>query len=103
MHNHSGDRALAALSSHQHGVVSRDQLVQLGLVAEFDGSAAHQTRRAFHQDRRRGRALAAQGIPVVRVTWRDLEEGDDGLALEVQAILATRAGWVRRFTPRTLG
>jgi very-short-patch-repair endonuclease len=50
------------------------------LVVEIDGAAAHQTRRAFEQDRRRDRALAKNGVQVLRVTWRDLEEGAADIA-----------------------
>jgi very-short-patch-repair endonuclease len=54
---------------------------------EVDGAETHNTTYAFHSDRRRDRALAAQGIQVTRVTWRDLH---DGLAHELQEILARR-------------
>jgi very-short-patch-repair endonuclease len=53
------------------------------LVVEIDGAAVHHTRRAFHQDRRRDRALATRGIRVLRVTWADLDAG----ARDVAAIL----------------
>jgi very-short-patch-repair endonuclease len=62
------------------------------LALEFDGAAVHRTRRAFHEDRRRDRALAAQGILVIRVTWRDLEEDVRSLAGELATILARRTG-----------
>jgi very-short-patch-repair endonuclease len=42
------------------------------LVVEIDGAAFHNTRRAFHADRARDRALAALGVQVLRVTWPDL-------------------------------
>jgi very-short-patch-repair endonuclease len=58
---------------------------KLGL--EFDGEAVHRTRRAFHEDRARDRALAARGIHVVRATWRDDEAA---LAVELRRILAVR-------------
>ena len=44
------------------------------VVVELDGVEAHGTREAFHQDRKRDRAMAAQGIRVVRVTWLDLQD-----------------------------
>jgi very-short-patch-repair endonuclease len=50
------------------------------LVVEVDGAAAHHTKRAFEEDRRRDRALAKQGIQVLRVTWSDLERGAEDLA-----------------------
>ena len=54
---------------------------------EVDGAATHHTRHAFHADRRRDRALAAQGIQVVRVTWPDL---NGSLMEQVEAILRRR-------------
>jgi very-short-patch-repair endonuclease len=60
------------------------------LVLEFDGAATHLTRRAFHADRARDRALAVKGIHVVRATWRDLTSHEDSLARELSAILAIR-------------
>ena len=41
------------------------------LAIEIDSIAFHHTRRAFHDDRRRDRALAGLGIQVLRVTSRD--------------------------------
>jgi very-short-patch-repair endonuclease len=54
---------------------------------EIDGAETHHTRYAFHSDRRRDRALAAQGIQVGRVTWPDLSPE---LAEQVREILARR-------------
>ena len=57
------------------------------LALEFDGRAVHHTTKAFHEDRRRDRALAARGIHVVRATAKDeLRE----LAEELRTILAIR-------------
>ena len=61
------------------------------LAVEVDGAAVHRTRRAFELDRRRDRKLAAEGIHVVRVTWRDLDGESKPLARELAAILAKRA------------
>jgi len=57
------------------------------LVVEVDGAAFHDTRRAFHADRRRDRALAALGFQIVRITWRDLEKQERQVAGELRAIL----------------
>jgi very-short-patch-repair endonuclease len=56
-------------------------------VLEFDGAETHQTIYAFHDDRRRDRALATRGIQVARVTWPDL---GPSLMEEVRAILRRR-------------
>ncbi|MBN1528872.1 MAG: type IV toxin-antitoxin system AbiEi family antitoxin domain-containing protein [Thermoleophilaceae bacterium] len=56
---------------------------EAGLVVELDGRDAHMTRRAFREDRRRDRALAARGIQVMRVT--DVAE-----AAEIRAVYAIR-------------
>jgi very-short-patch-repair endonuclease len=60
---------------------------QAKLALEFDGAETHQTRFAFHEDRRRDRALAAEGVQTVRVTWLDL---DGGLMEQVRKILRRR-------------
>jgi hypothetical protein len=57
---------------------------------EVDGGAFHRTRRAFHEDRRRDRRLAVEGIQAARVAWRDLTLGPAGLAEELRAIRAER-------------
>jgi very-short-patch-repair endonuclease/predicted transcriptional regulator of viral defense system len=56
------------------------------VAVEVDGTHTHLTQRAFHRDRQRDRALAAQGIHVVRVTWRDLES-ERTLVRDLVAIL----------------
>jgi very-short-patch-repair endonuclease len=60
---------------------------EANLVLEFDGGAVHRTTRAFHEDRKRDRALATKGIHVVRATDRD---EPSALAAELMAILAVR-------------
>lgn len=60
---------------------------EAGLVLEFDGEAVHRTTRAFYEDRKRDRALAAKGIHVVRATDRD---DPSALAEELRAILSVR-------------
>ena len=60
------------------------------VAVEVDGAAAHHTRRAFHADRRRDRVLAAHGIHVLRITWRDLTREPRALAEQLAAILARR-------------
>jgi len=60
------------------------------LAVEVDGGAFHRTRRAFHEDRARDRALAVEGIQVARVTWRDLTTDAAKLAAELDAIRRRR-------------
>jgi very-short-patch-repair endonuclease len=60
---------------------------QARLALEFDGAETHYTRHAFHQDRRRDRALAVEGVQTLRVTWPDLA---GPLAQQLRAILRQR-------------
>ena len=62
---------------------------EAALVVELDGAAAHLTRRAFHEDRRRDRVLAAKRIQVLRVTDRDLRN-PEALARELREVYAAR-------------
>jgi very-short-patch-repair endonuclease len=64
---------------------------EAALVVEYDGGDAHRTTRAFHGDRRRDRALAAQGYQTLRVTWPDLRSGGEALAREIAHLLAARS------------
>ncbi len=57
------------------------------LALEFDGGAVHRTTKAFHEDRKRDRALAARGIHVVRATAKD---EPPELAEELRIILSVR-------------
>lgn len=45
-----------------------------GLIVEVDGFAYHSSKHAFVRDRQRDTELAAAGIQVVRVTWRQIEK-----------------------------
>jgi very-short-patch-repair endonuclease len=62
----------------------------LAIVVEIDGDT-HATRVAFQRDRERDRALAAQGIQVVRATWLDLQD-EPRLAAELKAVRAAGRG-----------
>jgi Protein of unknown function (DUF559) len=59
------------------------------VIVEIDGRAVHGTTRAFHEDRRRDRALATKGFQVVRVTEHDLDD-EAALAAEMKALRARR-------------
>jgi very-short-patch-repair endonuclease len=60
------------------------------VAIEVDGGRFHRTRRAFHEDRRRDRRLAALGIQVARVSWLDLTERAGELVVELEAIRRQR-------------
>jgi hypothetical protein len=62
------------------------------VVVELDGVRVHDTARAFHADRRRDAALAAEGYVVVRLTWRRVTRERAEVAAELRRILAVRAG-----------
>jgi very-short-patch-repair endonuclease len=49
----------------------------LGLAVEVDGFAFHSSQARFENDRRRDVELAAEGIHVLRVTWRQLVHDRD--------------------------
>lgn len=60
------------------------------LGVEVDSRTFHGTTRAFEEDRRRDRTLAAHGIQVARVTWRDLSRAPARLAGDLAAIRSRR-------------
>lgn len=64
---------------------------QARLVVELDGYRIHGRRRAFEDDRRRDRALAAAGYTVIRITWRQLREDPAQVALDVRSALTLLA------------
>jgi very-short-patch-repair endonuclease len=58
------------------------------LVVEVDGFAFHGSRRSFETDRRRDATLAAAGLRVMRVTWRQIEHEPEALLVRLtQALL----------------
>jgi very-short-patch-repair endonuclease len=86
---------------HDHGLPRPQRVTMLGyeldfywadarLAIEVDGARFHRTRRAFHEDRRRDRRLAATGIQVARVAWMDLTNGAADVAAELSAIRRQR-------------
>ena len=58
------------------------------MIVELDGYATHGRRRAFEDDRRRDRALAAAGYTVVRITWRQLRDEPEAVARDLRRLLA---------------
>lgn len=49
------------------------------VVVEIDGFAYHSHRSAFENDRRRDRILASEGLTVIRVTWRQIQNEPEKL------------------------
>lgn len=60
------------------------------LVVEVDGRRFHSSPRSFERDRARDADLAAAGLTVVRVTWRQLTEEPEAVAARLGAALAVR-------------
>lgn len=60
-----------------------------GVAVEVDGFAFHSSRARFEADRRRDAQLAADGIQVIRVTWRQITD-------EREAMIARLAGTLAR-------
>lgn len=61
------------------------------LVVEVDGYQFHADRAAFERDRRKGLALAAAGLQVIRITWRQLVEEPVWVAVQLSRALADRS------------
>ncbi len=61
------------------------------LVLEVDGFRFHGSRAAFERDRRRDQRLAAAGIQVIRITWRQLDQEPMAVLARVAQALAQRA------------
>jgi len=60
------------------------------LVLEVDGFAYHSSPGAFERDRRRDAELAAAGVTVVRVTWRQIVTEPKALLARLAQALARR-------------
>lgn len=63
---------------------------EAGLVVEIDGFAHHGDRQAFEADRRRDAELAACGLQVIRVTWRQIVDEPEATLTRVAQALARR-------------
>jgi very-short-patch-repair endonuclease len=61
------------------------------LAVEMDGFAFHGDRAAFEADRRRDADLAARGIQVMRVTWRQITKEPEATLVRLARALAERA------------
>jgi len=61
------------------------------LVVEVDGFAFHSSQRKFENDRRRDAWLAAHGVAVLRVTWRQVAKEPEAMLVRLAQTL-TRSG-----------
>jgi very-short-patch-repair endonuclease len=68
---------------HEVDCLWRDQ----GIVVEIDGFRFHASRAAFERDRLRDAALAATGLRVIRVTWRQIVYRPEALIARLAAAL----------------
>ena len=57
------------------------------LLAELDGRDVHGTDQAFEGDRRRDRILLVEGWRSTRITWRQLRDERDELAVDLRDLL----------------
>ncbi|MBN1529784.1 MAG: DUF559 domain-containing protein [Thermoleophilaceae bacterium] len=58
------------------------------LIVEVDGDAAHRTKRAFENDRRRDAELAVEGYRVIRITEGRLKRAAPRVADQLRALLS---------------
>jgi very-short-patch-repair endonuclease len=58
------------------------------VVVEVDGFAFHAARHAFERDRLRDQRLAAAGLRVLRITWRQLIFSPEGVAVRLAGALS---------------
>jgi very-short-patch-repair endonuclease len=65
-----------------------DLVVEWRVVVELDGFAYHSGRREYREDRRRDRALVAQGYAVLRFTYEDVVSDVGIVVRAVQVSLA---------------
>jgi very-short-patch-repair endonuclease len=73
------------LGPHEVDLLWREQ----GLVVEVDGFRFHSTRAAFERDRQRDAKLAAAGLRVIRVTWRQIVDRPEALVARIATALRT--------------
>lgn len=59
-------------------------------IVELDGWEGHRTRSAFRDDRERDRRLTAAGYTVTRLTWNQLDDEPEAIAVDLRALLKKR-------------
>jgi very-short-patch-repair endonuclease len=65
-----------------------------GQIVELDSWQAHGSRSAFREDRIRDRVLRTAGYEVTRISWRQLDDEPEAIALDLRQLL--EAGRPRR-------
>ena len=56
-------------------------------IVELDGWEGHGTRSAFRDDRGRDRALRVAGYSVTRLTWNQLDDEPEAIAVDLRSLL----------------
>jgi very-short-patch-repair endonuclease len=56
-------------------------------IVELDGWQGHRTRTAFREDRARDRRLRVAGYSVTRLTWNQLDDEPEAVAVDLRALL----------------
>lgn len=68
-----------------------------GIAVEVDGYRYHSSRSSFERDRRRGARLAALGVQVIPLTWKQIVDDEIATAVQLgQALARARAGASRQ-------
>jgi very-short-patch-repair endonuclease len=60
-------------------------------IVELDGWAGHHTRSAFREDRARDRKLRVADYSVVHITWNQLDDEPDQIAVDLRSLLTRPA------------
>lgn len=74
-------------NTHVHGYEVDAHWPGHQLIVEVDGYAFHSSRVAFERDRRRDADLLEAGYRTLRVTWRELTERPEAVAVRVAGLL----------------
>jgi very-short-patch-repair endonuclease len=83
-----GQLPAPAVNVRLHGFEVDFYWRKASLVAEVDGRRYHSSPQRFESDRRRDAVLAAKGIRVMRVTWRQLETEPEALLVRLAQALS---------------
>lgn len=60
-------------------------------IVELDGWEGHSTRSAFRDDRARARRLRADGYGVTHLTWSQLDDEPEAIAIDLKALIYKRS------------